>query len=99
MVISIEINNDTLYPKGKINGRCPPLFSNIRWGATPDNRHAGLKPSSWDGVTQSGEHGWSEIGGDEGNIRKMRAWAYTLNQYVKMLPRWLEICSCYCPPK
>ncbi|MEK7449728.1 MAG: RHS repeat-associated core domain-containing protein [Planctomycetota bacterium] len=67
--------------------------------ATPDNRLAGLKPSSWESVWVPGEHGWHEFGGDEGAIRKTRAWAYVLKQYITMISEWLHYCEPCCPPK
>jgi len=53
-------------------------------------------PSSWNNWRESGEHGWSEPGGQEGSMRQAVASTYVGNQFKYLLPQWFSKCKCYC---
>ena len=67
--------------------------------ASPENPSGGsarIKPSSWNGWYRTGEHGWGEIGGTEGQARIRDAIKFVTQKYDDMIPMWLEKCCCYC---
>ena len=81
------------------NGEASPA-----WTATPpvtgspDRMSRALKPSSWRGVFQPGEHGWSEPGGRGGELdpRTRDATSFVAGKLKSMLPDWFRKCRCCC---
>jgi len=87
--------------KGKGGGA-----SKILWTAdppkkgSPDNPSGDsgrIVPSSWNKWNDSGEHGWSEPDGLEGDARQKGARDYVTNKLKNLLPFWALKCKCHCP--
>ena len=55
-----------------------------------------IVPSSWDGIARPGEHGWSEVGGNEGAHRQGEAYLYVAGRYALLIPGWAAKCACNC---
>ena len=73
--------------------RKPPITG------SPDNPAGSggqIVPSSWNNWHDSGEHGWSEIGGAEGDARQADARLFVTGKYKSLIPQWAAKCKCYC---
>ncbi|MCG3181554.1 MAG: hypothetical protein BIFFINMI_03950 [Phycisphaerae bacterium] len=84
--------------------------SQAAWAAgirgTPDNLNPKLKPSSWGGVWNTGEHG-GLLDGEPSDRDKPggRQWRYNdardfvADKFKKHLSAWYVKCNCCCPPR
>jgi hypothetical protein len=66
---------------------------------SPDSPSANLKPASWGGYNNWGEHGPSEPASREADMglnRYVKAESFVTGKYPKMLQAWLAKCRCYC---
>ena len=65
----------------------------------PDSPSANLKPASWGGYNNWGEHGPSEPASREADMglnRYVKAESFVTGKYPKMLQAWLAKCRCHC---
>ena len=64
---------------------------------TPDSPGQSMKPASWGGVGDSGEHKWSEPGNraPDAASRKNQAKSYTASKLQPFASNWWHACKCY----
>jgi RHS repeat-associated protein len=90
----------------------PAWSANPSIFGSPDDLNPQLKPSSWGGLLNRGEHGPANVVTDPnepgdrdstatvngGEIRRQDARAFVSQKYLHALGEWMPKCGCCCPP-
>lgn len=87
-----------------LNGNAGPAWAaNPPITGSPDSLNDKLKPASWGGYTDTGEHGWSELasrdklGGEQRRYDDARQ--FVRKKLKSLISDWRSKCVCYCQDK